>query len=431
MARMSGGIGGPVPVTINSAFDGGNIECVNGDDCTTGLGVQLKVKDDPFTELEKKSHKQWFYFRAAGALKGVRAHFSIVNAGETSYPEAWPESTVVYSYDRREWKRCLDTRWDPAQGTLSWAQDAVADVVWFAYFAPYSMEQHNDLIAMCASSRVARVEELGQSLDGRALDLVVAGSGPLKCWVIHRQHPGETQAEWFAEGLLKRLLAPPQSRDGLVSELMKKCTFFIVPNMCPDGAFRGHLRTNAIGTNLNREWGDTGDYKAPTMMRSPEVFYTLKRMDTEGCDFFVDVHGDETLPYNFISGMEGVPNWGPRLQALQGAFTASYARANSDMQVEKSYEPDAAGEANLAICSNQIAARFDCLAVTLEQPYKNCISNSEPEYGWSPTRCERLGASLLDALSHVAPHLRSKDAFWETLPACDAYVRPAEGTATG
>ena len=52
-----------------------------------------------------------------------------------------------------------------------------------------------------------------------------------------------------------------QDRDGLVSELMKKCTFFIVPNMCPDGAFRGHLRTNAIGTNLNREWGDTGKNK--------------------------------------------------------------------------------------------------------------------------------------------------------------------------
>lgn len=24
------------------------------------------MKDDPYTELEKKCHKQWFYFRAAG-----------------------------------------------------------------------------------------------------------------------------------------------------------------------------------------------------------------------------------------------------------------------------------------------------------------------------------------------------------------------------
>jgi hypothetical protein len=56
-------------------------------------------------------------------------------------------------------------------------------------------------------------------------------------------------------------------------------------------------------------------------------------MIEEGCDCFVDVHGDELIPYNFISGTEGVANWGPRLQGLQGLFSASYARANSDMQV--------------------------------------------------------------------------------------------------
>ena len=38
------------------------------------------------------------------------------------------------------------------KGTLSWALVPEADVVWFAYFAPYSLEQHNDLIAMAASS---------------------------------------------------------------------------------------------------------------------------------------------------------------------------------------------------------------------------------------------------------------------------------------
>ena len=427
---MSGG-GGPVPVSVTAAFDAGNIECLNADDCTTGLGVQVKIKDDPFTELEEKAHKQWFYFRAAGSFRHVKSLFTIINAGDVSYPEAWPKSTVVYSYDRKEWKRCRATTWSESTGHLTWSLTPEANVVWFAFFAPYSFERHNDLVAMCSSSSDAKVEQLGNTLDGRAIDLVVAGSGPLKCWVIHRQHPGETQAEWFAEGLLERLLAPAWQRDGLASSLLKQMTFYIIPNMCPDGSVRGHLRTNAIGTNLNREWGDTGDYKAPTLARSPEVFHTLQRMDREGCDCFVDVHGDETLPYNFISGMEGVKNWGPRLQGLQGIFTNAFARANSDMQIEKSYDPDAPGEANLAICSNQIAARFDCLSVTLEQPYKDCLSNPEPEFGWSPARCKKLGASLLDAISYTAPFLRSEHPFWETLPKADEYVRPSEGSASG
>lgn len=38
-----------------------------------------------------------------------------------------------------------------------------------------------------------------------------------------------------------------------------------MPNVNPDGSIRGHLRTNAVGANLNREW------KEPSIERSPEV----------------------------------------------------------------------------------------------------------------------------------------------------------------
>ena len=49
-------------------------------------------------------------------------------------------------------------------------------------------------------------------------------------------------------------------------------------------------------------------------------------MDRVGCDMCLDVHGDETLPYNFILGAEAVPAWnaGPRLKTLQDTFCAAY-----------------------------------------------------------------------------------------------------------
>ena len=50
-----------------------------------------------------------------------------------------------------------------------------------------------------------------------------------------------------------------------------------VPNMNPDGTWRGHLRTNASGANLNREWDH------PTKDKSPEVYYTRAAMDEYGC----------------------------------------------------------------------------------------------------------------------------------------------------
>lgn len=36
------------------------------------------------------------------------------------------------------------------------------------------------------------------------------------------------------------------------------------------------------------------------------------------------------------------------------------------------YDVDEPNEANYAICSNQITERYNCLAVTLEMPYKVC-----------------------------------------------------------
>lgn len=43
-----------------------------------------------------------------------------------------------------------------------------------------------------------------------------------------------------------------------------------------------------------------------------------------GCDMCMDIHGDETLPYNFLSGSEGLPKWGARLKMLQDNFTAAF-----------------------------------------------------------------------------------------------------------
>ena len=87
-----------------------------------------------------------------------------------------------------------------------------ADAVWVAYFAPCSYEQHQALIARCQAATdhdgtaLCAVESIGQSLDGRDIDLVTVGTGPTMCWIVARQHPGESMAEWWADGFLGRLL---------------------------------------------------------------------------------------------------------------------------------------------------------------------------------------------------------------------------------
>jgi hypothetical protein len=55
---------------------------------------------------------------------------------------------------------------------------------------------------------------------------------------------GATQAEWFMEGLLERLTS---GSDAVARALLRQAVVYAVPNMNPDGSYRGHLRTNAAG----------------------------------------------------------------------------------------------------------------------------------------------------------------------------------------
>jgi len=427
-------------VSISDKYDGGSIEYVQTIEKGRQTRVILRLRKDPYTKLEKRDHSQYFSFRSTVQLadddRPRLVEYVIANAMEASYEFAWEGSTVCTSTthsDPDSWTRILDTIYK--DGKLSWTQEHTSSgSVYFAYYPPFSYERHLGLIAKCAAAENALVMTLGQSLDRREIECIKAGNGPRIAWIIHRQHPGESMAEFYAEGLLTRLLGLQSagSVDGMVRRALDMYTFYIVSNMNPDGAQRGYLRTNAYGANLNREWASSNTqfevdyYEAPTLEYSPEVFCVLSKMDETGVDVFLDVHGDENIPYNFLAGAEKCVNWGPRLENLHGAFLAAYCRANSDMNQKFGYKPEVPRQKLMNTASSQVAVRFDCLAATLEMPFKDCLSNPDPIRGWSPARARMLGASVLDALVYVHPYLRDKSEFWESLPENDAYVQPTD-----
>ena len=196
-------------------------------------------------------------------------------------------------------------------------------------------------------------------------------------------------AEWWMEGALERLL---DEADPVTRRLREKATFHIVPNMNPDGSRRGHLRTNAAGVNLNREW------HAPSLEKSPEVFHVRAEMDRTGVDFAMDVHGDEAIAANFLAGFEGIPGWKQEQQDLFDAFSAALVRATPDFQTDKGYEIPGPGQANLSMSTAQLAERYGAVSMTLEMPFKDNADLPDPVYGWSPDRCRLLARACLDAL---------------------------------
>lgn len=379
-------------IDITSSFDGGNIEVVKA---ASPGDIRVRIRKDNNSDFY-----QWFYFRLTGAQK-TNVRITIENAAGAAYPDGWKGYRACVSHDRERWYR-VPTEYDPEEGTLTMHFRPEHDVSWIAYFAPYPMARHAELIASANMSPEVRVRSLGQTIDGQDIDMIeIGGLGtgrePLKVWLIARQHPGETMAEWWMEGALERLLDPD---DPVARELKARARFYIVPNMNPDGSRRGHLRTNAAGVNLNRAWSN------PDPETSPEVFWVRKHMHRLGVDFHLDVHGDEALPYNFIAGFEGVPSVTEKQLDLLARYKAALARINPDFQTEHGYPVDEPGTSDLRKCTDYVAETFGCLAMTLEMPFKDNANAPDPQFGWNPERCKHLARSCLDALLAVIDDLR-------------------------
>ncbi len=367
-------------ISIHSRFDGGNIEVISAD---RPDDIRLRIARDAGDE-----HMQWFCFQLCDAA-GKVCRMVIENAGDASYPGGFQDYQAVFSTDRIHWQR-VPTRFDGKTLIIDHTPDS--DVVDYAYFAPYSLERHRQLLAdALASSRVS-AETLCTTPDGHAHTLLTIGqadAGRRKLWITARQHPGETMAEWWVEGFLDRLL---DEDDPVSRRLLEHGVVYLVPNMCIDGSVRGHLRCNAHGRNLNREW------REPSAEFSPEVYSVVERMKKTGVDFSLDVHGDEELPYNFIAGPEGTASWNESRQADLDDFKELLTAISPDFQIEKGYAIDPPGSADLRKCTDWVAETFGCLAMTLEMPFKDSAITPMPETGWSPERSAYLGRACVDAI---------------------------------
>ena len=368
-------------ISINAAFDSGNIDVLS----IRGTTAQLAIRKDRDSDFF-----QWFHFRVSG-VAGRELVLNITGLAASAYPQGWPNYRACVSEDRAYWGRA-QTAWDSAVdgGTLTIRYTPHSDICWFAYFAPYSMERHHDLVAEMAGRDGVSCRSLGHSLEGQPIDCLELGDGDRQVWLFARQHPGESMAEWWMEGALECLSDPA---DPVGRTLRAHCRLHIVPNANPDGSCRGHLRTNAAGVNLNREWHE------PSAEKSPEVLAIRNAMDETGVDFAIDVHGDEAIPAVFLAGFEGIPSWSDQQGEGFYRYQRILERRTPDFQAKLGYPKSAPGKANLTMATNQVAERFGACAMTLEMPFKDHRDCPDPAQGWSPERSALLGRECMAALA--------------------------------
>lgn len=374
---------------ISADFDSGNIEVK---DASNPRHVLLAMRPDL-----RSHHFQWFHFKVDGMTPGSRHDFSLVNAGQSAYAHAWTGYNAAASYDQVNWFR-VPSRFD--ENGLHFGLEPTQSHIWFAYFEPYSRARHDALIRQAVEAAGAEIVATGKSLEGRDIPLLKVSRNPQaqrRVWIIAQQHPGEHMAEWFMEGIIERL---KQRQDPELERLLDAADLYLVPNMNPDGAYRGHLRTNAAGKDLNRAWQSASEAE------TPEVHFVQQQMRRIGVDLFLDIHGDEEIPHVFTAGCEGNPGYTPRLAALEEEFRRRLVDMGAEFQTCYGYPRDEPGQANTTLACNAVGLEFDCLSFTIEMPFKDHDDNPAPETGWNGKRSMKLGQDVLSVAAAMVHGLR-------------------------
>jgi murein tripeptide amidase MpaA len=372
-------------IMINTEFDGGAIEVV---EASQANDIQLKIAKD-----NQACTRQWFYF-SVQTLSSEAHNIRLLNAADVSFSHAWKGYQALASYNNLDWF-AVETVF--SNGELQITHQATEKKVFYAYFVPYTLSRQRQLMDDICRLPNSSIIPLGTTPLDHPIDLVRLGDENInnkKVWLIARQHPGETMAQWIIEGVLRSLINNQEALELLFPEV----TFYIVANMNPDGSKLGNHRTNAKGINLNRQWAK------PDPIKCPEVFVVREAMLRSGVDFFIDIHGDETLPHNFMM-VENNHLLGERLKA-------KLAVINTDFQLDYDYNNYDFGCGGSACCGSEckrnstatafVAQHFDAPSILLESSFKP-LAKQGTVTSWDHQGCVRLGESLVTALAEIKP----------------------------
>jgi hypothetical protein len=100
------------------------------------------------------------------------------------------------------------------------------------------------------SSPDLQLEEVGRSVEGRALHLVRAGRGPQRVLLWSQMHGDEPTATGALLDVLSYL--SQHRREPFVARTLEGVTILAMPMLNPDGAMRAQRR-NALGIDINRD----------------------------------------------------------------------------------------------------------------------------------------------------------------------------------
>ena len=291
------------PVLFNTAFESGS------------LGKIEKLGDNEFRlHLEGQQDSRgrnrqatWFYFRMDDvAGRELTLHLTSFKGEYNDRPARSPTGDwfrPVVSEDNEHWTHLPEASWDEPSDVLTVRVRPKGNTLWVAHIPPYPRTRALNLVSDVDRLPHARVEVIGQSVQGRELHLVTVtnfdrpDAGKKVIWMQARQHAWETGTSFVLEGAL-RFVA---SDDPAAQRLRDENVFKFVPMINPDSVVLGKVRFNINGFDPNRQWDEVDLRDKRWLQRNPEIWYVKKAILAQHAQqpiaFGLNLHNTEMNEY--------------------------------------------------------------------------------------------------------------------------------------
>lgn len=196
--------------------------------------------------------------------------------------------SVVISEDGRTWESLpLEPTED---GRVFGLIPLRAGSIYVARVEPYRLSDCERLLDKLRKSPIVTIETIGETIEGRPLEVVHIGSKTAgkRVFLRARAHPWEAGGNWVLEGLVEKLLEPSVE----TKRILEKVSFAILPMANKDGVARGRTRFNSKGKDLNRDWGQPADPELAPENHALEKWLQREIDSGHRPDLALELHND-------------------------------------------------------------------------------------------------------------------------------------------
>ena len=205
--------------------------------------------------------------------------------GTRGIPISENTNTLV-SEDGKTWRVVKADLFKETQ--LKFTLKMETNMLYVASVEPYRLSDLDKLLAEIGRNRLVEITGIGQTAEGRPLEIVRVGNpnAPYRVFLRARAHSWEPGGNWVVQGLIRSLL------DSDAAKYRERYCVYIMPMANKDGVARGRTRFNTLGKDLNREWNLPADKELKPEKHAFESW--LVRIIAQGKKphLAIDLHND-------------------------------------------------------------------------------------------------------------------------------------------